>query len=65
MKESTRAWIIGGSLIVAGVIVTATGASMDSVEVRAALPAMGAALTTAGLTAVLLRLPLGRMRQPR
>ena len=58
MTESRRVWTIGGVLIVAGAVVAAVGASIDVAEVRAALPAMGAALTAGGLTTILVRLPL-------
>lgn len=58
MNENRRVWTIGGALIVAGTVMAAVGASIGVAEVRAALPAMGAALATGGLTAILVRLPL-------
>lgn len=60
MNENNRIWTIGGALILAGAVMAAVGASIDSVEVRAALPAMGAALTAGGLTTLLVKLPLGK-----
>lgn len=58
MGDNTRIWTIAGALIIAGVVMAAIGASMSVPEVRAALPAMGAALTASGLTFLLVRLPL-------
>lgn len=58
MNENRRIWTIGGLLIVAGAVMAAVGASINVAEVRAALPAMGAALAAGGLTTILVRLPL-------
>lgn len=58
MNENRRIWTIGGLLIVAGAVMAAVGASINLAEVRAALPAMGAALAAGGLTTILVRLPL-------
>jgi hypothetical protein len=58
MGENARIWMIGGALILAGAVMAAIGASIGVPEVRAALPAMGAALTASGLTFLLVRLPL-------
>ena len=60
MNENRRIWTIGGALIIAGAVMAAVGASIGDPEVRAAVPAMGAALTAGGLTCLLVRLPLQR-----
>ncbi len=60
MKGTTRIWLVGGALILAGAVMAAIGASIDLPDVRSALPAMGGALVAAGLTTLLVRLPLGR-----
>jgi drug/metabolite transporter (DMT)-like permease len=62
MKEKTRIWIVGGALIVAGVVMAVVGASIDVREVQVAVPAMGAALVAGGLTTLLVRLPLGGLK---
>ncbi len=54
MSATTRTWIVGTALMLAGVVLIAVGAAAPAPEVTVALPATGAALLGGGLAAVLL-----------
>ena len=54
MSTTTRMWIVGSALMLAGIVMIAVGAGSSAVEVTVALPAAGAALLGGGLVAVLL-----------
>ena len=57
MSTTTRTWIMGTALMLAGIVMIVVGAVASAVEVTVALPAAGAALLAGGLVAVLLGQP--------
>jgi uncharacterized membrane protein len=57
MSATTRTWILGTALMLAGIVMIVVGAVASAVEVTVALPATGAALLAGGLVAVLLGQP--------
>jgi len=54
MSTTTRTWIVGTALMLAGIVMIAAGALASAPEVTVALPAAGAALLGGGLVAALL-----------